>query len=71
MWSSHNLTSLTNQSSYEFPVGYRKAKCVVVTESDGKANTRLEYQLRWILCGAWWGVIHKECNLKSSCCKVK
>jgi len=42
MWSSHNLTSLTNQSSYEVPVGYRKKTECGGNESDGKANTRPE-----------------------------
>jgi hypothetical protein len=27
LWKSHNLISLTNQGSYEFPVDYRSIVC--------------------------------------------
>jgi hypothetical protein len=27
LWKSHNLTSLTNQGSYEFPADYRSMVC--------------------------------------------
>ena len=72
-----NLVALTthlsnHQNSYEFLCcGYKENKCVVATESDGEANTRTEsIDYDGFLCGAWWGVIQKECNLNSSCCKV-
>jgi hypothetical protein len=63
---------LPTKALYEFPAAdYRETKCVVVTESDGEANTRLEstdYGGFYVELG---GEKYKECNLNSSYCNIK
>jgi hypothetical protein len=54
LWKSHNLTSLTNQGSYEFLADYRSIMCGGKIEMIVKRiQDRCSVKKRWIIYGAW------------------
>jgi len=56
MWSSHNLTSRTNRSSYEVPAGYKK-KRVVVTKVMAR---RIQDQRVLITMACMWSLVGSD-----------
>lgn len=76
MWNRNICGISQSHLSYqpklcEVPADYRETKCVVVPRAmvkriqDQRVPTTMAFM--WSLVG----IINKECNLNSSCCKVK